>query len=197
MAFLQTYSRRAVQTVWAGQDLSNGRPDDVFITIEQNAERVGFRKGFSGDTASSLSSDHSLKVTLTFFPESEAAKRLTAFYNVTSQAERTLSLQGVAGAIDAATAGLSALGFTAVVANGILFPAPLLIKDLSGAVVLEAPQVVLYNRTETSLGEDTGTVSFEFFVEEGFLSSDDNRIGSILGVANGVFGAASAIKGLL
>ena len=197
MAFLQTYSSRAVQTVWAGQDISNGRPDDVFITIEQNAERVGFRKGFSGDTASSLSSDHSLKVTLTFFPESEAAKRLTAFYNVTSQAERSLGLLGSAGASANAMVSLISLGFTAVVANGVLFPAPLIIKDISGGVVLDAPQVVLYNRTETSLGEDTGTVSFEFYVEEGFLSSDDNRIGAILGAANNVFGAASAIKGLL
>ena len=196
MAFLQTYSRRGVSTVWAGKNLSEGRPDDVFITIEQNAERVGFRKGFSGDTASSLSSDHSLKVTLTFFPESQSAKFLTQFYNVASRSETFLRDYDLGSAFDTIQSQLRGLGFTSFAASTILLPAPLLIEDLSGAVVLDAPQAVLYNRTETSLGEDTGTVSFEFFVEEGFLSSDDNVIGNLLGAAGGAMQFATSVRGL-
>lgn len=196
MAFLQTYSRRGVSTVYAGKDLSEGRPDDVFITIEQNAERVSFRKGFSGDTSSSLSSDHSLKVTLTYFPESRTAKFLTNFYNIISQSEVLLRNNDFKTTFGQIEGDLKKLGFKSFAASGILLPAPLILEDLSGAVVLDAPQAVLYNRTETSLGEDTGTVSFEFFVEEGFISSDDNVIGDLLGVVGGALQVGASLQSM-
>lgn len=140
MAFLSTYSPRNVLVNYAAAILDSGRSDDVWITISQNAPRASFRKGNSGDTSAALSADHSVTVTLSFYPESQSAKALTGIYNGLKAAERS--------------------------GNPVLGAYPLVISDPSGATLLLAKEAVLMNSGDISLGSDTGTVDFEFFVED-------------------------------
>ena len=139
MSLLATYSPRNVLVNYAGVLLNSGRPEDVFITITENAPRASFRKGLSGDTSSALSPDHSATITLSFYPESNTAKVLSLIYFGLKNAE---------------AAGTPVLGAV-----------PLVITEPAGSTLMVCPQAVLMNKTETSLGADTGTVSFEFFVE--------------------------------
>lgn len=139
MAFHNTYSAKNFVVNYAGIDLSEGRPEDGFISISQNTPRAAMRKGLDGNTAASLSSDHSVNLTLSFFPESETAKKLAALYHSLRLAEMT---------------GDVTLG-----------AAPLVLSENSGATFLSAPETVLVNMGDQSFGADTGTVDFEFYVE--------------------------------
>lgn len=140
MAFLPTYSARNVLVNYAGAILDGGRPEDTFVTITENAPRASFRKGNSGDTSAALSADHSVTVVLTFFTESQAAKILSGIYSGLKSAEK---------------AGSPVLGSY-----------PMVISDPSGSTLLVAKDTVLMNKTEVGLGADSGTVSFEFFVDD-------------------------------
>lgn len=162
MAFLSTYSCRAVLVNYAGVALNDGRPEDTFITISENAPRTAQRKGLSGDTSVALSPDHSVMVTLSFFPESTAAKLLNAMYYSLKDLER---------------AGKPVLG-----------AAPLVITDPSGVIMLVCKEAALSNKTETAFGADTGSLSFEFYVE-------DAQIKPLPGALAGkVAGAVSALS---
>lgn len=142
MAFLQTYSARNVLINYAGVILNSGRPEDTFLTISENAPRASFRKGLSGDTSSALSPDHSVTITLTFFPESRSAQALSLIYNGLKDSERF--------------------------GNPVLGAVPMVISDPSGSTFVAAGEVVMFNKTETGLGADTGSISFEFYAEEAF-----------------------------
>ena len=165
MAFLTPYSARNVTISYAGIPLNQGRPEDVFFTVAENAQRMTPRKGLSGDTSVSLSSDHSTLVTLSFFPESDAAKVLTAIYYSLKEAER---------------AGTPALG-----------AAPLMVSDPSGITLLASPQAALQNKTETSFGADTGTISFEFYVEEALIKPLPADIAGQISAAKAALGVPS------
>ena len=152
MSFLKTYSARGVNINYAGVSLNEGRPEDAFITIAENAPRVAMRKGLSGDTSSALSPDHSVLVTLSFFPESLSASVLSVIYNGLKAAEM---------------AGTPVLGAV-----------PLYINDPSGSTLLVAAEAVLTNKEETSLGADSGSVSFEFYVETGYQFTGAQKVQS-------------------
>lgn len=162
MSLLRTYSARAVNIVYAGITLNDGRPDDVFITIAENADRVSFRKGMSGDTSVSLSPDHSGTITLSFFPESQAAKGLTNIYSALREMERR-------GDTQPANIGVAGTG------------TPLAVIDPSGSIILAATEAVIQSTSERSLGEDTGTISFTFFVDDMYLWGDPTAKSNVLG----------------
>lgn len=145
MSFHATYSARNVVTNYSGLDISEGRPEDVFITIAENSDRASFRKGIDGHTSSALSSDNSYIVTLSYFPESATAKILTGIYSALKLAQTT----------DAATLGAVPLG----------------IADPSGGTIFAASEAVMQSRGDTSLGEDTGTIDFVFYVESGAITA--------------------------
>lgn len=144
MAFLTPYSARNVFVGYAGVLLNSGRPEDVFFTVAWNAPRTAMRKGLSGDTSASISPDHSAIVTLSFYPESLTAKVLGGMYTTMKVAE---------------SKGLAILG-----------AAPLVIKDPTGSMFLTCREAVIQNQTDMSFGADTGTISFEFFVEEALIA---------------------------
>ena len=140
MAFHETFSAKNVVINYSGVDLSQGRPEDAFVTIAQGAPRANFRKGLDGNTSAALSADNSVTVTLSLFPESNAAKVLTGIY------------YGLKLAHDQGEVILGAL--------------PLGIVDPSGTIFLVAKEAVIMNIGDLSLGEDTGTLDFEFYVED-------------------------------
>lgn len=140
MAFHETFSAKSVVVNYSGVDLSQGRPEDAFLTISQGAPRANFRKGVDGNTSASLAADNSVTVTLSLFPESNSAKVLTGLY------------YGLKLSHDAGKPILGAL--------------PLGIADPSGTIFLIAKEAVLVNMGDLSLGEDTGTLDFEFYVED-------------------------------
>lgn len=154
--FHSTYSAKNVLINYSGRDLSDGRPDgQAFVTISQGAPRASFRKGVDGNTAASLSADNSVTITLSLFPESDNAKILGAIY------------YGLKQAHDAGKPVLGAL--------------PLGLSDPAGTIFLIAKEAVLMNIGDLSLSEDTGTIDFEFYVEnaiatplEGDLAEDLN-----------------------
>lgn len=139
MAFHATYSPKNFVVNYAGIDLSEGRPEDTFISISQSAPRAGMRKGLDGNTSTALSSDHSVTLTLSFYPESETAKKLAALYH--------------------------SLRFAEMTGDVTLGAAPLVLSENSGATFLSAPETVLVNMGDQSFGADTGTIDFEFYVE--------------------------------
>lgn len=139
MAFHETYSAKSVVINYAGAVLTKGRPEDAFISIAQGAPRANFRKGLDGNTSAALSADNSVTVTLSFFPESNSAKILSGLY------------YGLKLSHDQGKPILGAL--------------PLGITDPSGTIFLIAEEAVLVNMSDLSLGEDTGTIDFEFYVE--------------------------------
>lgn len=140
MSFHETFSAKNVVVNYSGVDLSQGRPEDAFLTISQGAPRANFRKGVDGNTSAALSADNSVTVTLSLFPESNAAKVLTGIY------------YGLKLSHDQGQPVLGAL--------------PLGIVDPSGTIFLVAQEAVLVNMGDLSLGEDTGTMDFEFYVED-------------------------------
>jgi len=144
MSFHETYSAKNVVSNFSGIDVSQGRPDDAFITISQGSPRVNMRKGLDGNTSSALTADNSVTVTLSYFPESNAAKVLTALY------------YGLKASNDAGKPILGAL--------------PLGLSDPSGTVFLIAQEAVMVNIGDLSLGEDTGTMDFEFYVEDALIT---------------------------
>lgn len=140
MAFLPTYSARNVLVNYAGAILDGGRPEDTFMTITENAPRVAFSKGVSGDTSAYLSPDHSVTVVLTFKAESDAAKILSGIYSGLKAAEKS--------------------------GNPVLGSYPMVISDPSGSTLLVAKDAVLFNKNEISLGGGAGDVSFDFYIED-------------------------------
>lgn len=140
MSFHPTYSAKAVVINYAGADLTEGRPEGAFITVAQGAPRAAFRKGVDGNTSNSLSADNSVTVTLSLFPESNAGKVLTGIYY-----------------------GLKAAHSAGEVVLGAL---PLGVVDPSGTIFLAAKEAVLMNIGDLTLSEDTGTMDFEFYVED-------------------------------
>ena len=141
MSFHSTYSARNVTVVYAGANLSEGRPEDVYITISENSPRASFRKGLDGNTSAALSSDHSVTLTLSFYPESTTAKVLSGIYYGLKELERT---------------GTALLGAY-----------PLVINDPSGAAsLLVADEAVLMEKGDSSFGADSGTVDFTFYIED-------------------------------
>lgn len=145
MSFLSTYSPRNVIVNYAGTNFNSGRVDDVFVNIAEGSPRISTRKGNSGDTSVALSSDHSAIVTLSFYPESQSGKIMTGLYYGLKNAES--------------------------VGKVILGSVPLSIIDPSGGVYLTCAEAVLMNKTDTTLGADTGTISFEFYVEQAVQGS--------------------------
>lgn len=145
MSFLTPYSARNVIINYGGVTLNDGRPEDVFFTVAWNAPRTAMRKGLSGDTSASISSDHSALVTLSFYPESRAAKILGNIF--------------------------SSLRISEGKGKPILGKATLVIIDPSGSMFLGCREAVIQNQTDLSFGADTGNVSFEFFVEEAFIGA--------------------------
>lgn len=139
MSFLSTYSPRNVVVNYAGALFNSGRTDDVFVSITEGAERISTRKGLSGDTSVALSSDHSCTVSLTFYPESQSGKIMTGLYHGLKKAERD--------------------------GNVVLGAAPLVIVDPSGSVFLTCNEAVIQSKSDTTLGADTATVTFDFYVE--------------------------------
>lgn len=172
MSLLRTYSARAVNIIYAGATLNSGRPDDVFITIAENADRVSFRKGMSGDTSVSLSPDHSGTITLSFFPESQSAKSLTNIYASLREMERR-------GDKQPANIGVAGTG------------TPLVVVDPSGSIILVATEAVMQSVSERSLGDDTGTISFTFFVDDMWLWGDPAAKSNVLGEIS------KAVKGIM
>lgn len=163
MSFHTTYSAKHVITNYAGVDLSEGRPEDVFLTITESAPRASFRKGVDGNTAPSLSTDHSATVTLTFFPQSNNGKLMTALYYSLKQAAK--GDEPVLGAF------------------------PLVISDPSGSILIAAPEAVLMNKGDNSFGNNTGEVSFEFYVEDVFgISLPEGELADTLNNALGDLG---------
>lgn len=144
MAFHPTYSSRRVVINYAGVNLSDGKAEDAFLTIAHNTPRASYRKGADGNTSAALSSDMSLTVTISMFPESSAAKALGIAYYGLREAER----QGA----------------------GVLGAVPLGIVDEAGTTILTTTEAVLTNVGDLSLGQDTGTIDFEFYVENAILS---------------------------
>ena len=145
MSFLSPYSARNVIVNYAGQLLNDGRPEDVFINVSEGSPRLSTRKGNSGDTSVSLSPDHSAVVSLTFYPESKAGKVLTGIYYALKNYES--------------------------VGEPVLGAVPLSIVDPSGGYYLACAEATMMNKTDTSLGSDTGTVTFEFYVEQAIQGS--------------------------
>jgi hypothetical protein len=150
MSFHSPYTARNVIISYAGQELSGGIPEDAFLTITPNAPRASFRKGLSGNTSASISSDTSYNIVLSLYPESQSATILQTFYGLLRAGE---------------LAGFPILG-----------AGPLMIQDESNLPFFGAPQTVLMNVGESSYGADTGTIDFEFYVESGLVltaSTDD------------------------
>jgi hypothetical protein len=154
MSFHETFSAKNVVINYAATDISTGRPEDAFITISQGAPRAAFRKGLDGNTSASLSADNSVTVTLSLFPESNSAKILTGLYYAFKQALR----QGEA----------------------VLGALPLIVADPSGTIFLVAKETVLMNLGDLSLSEDTGTIDFEFYVEDALASPLTGELADIL-----------------
>lgn len=151
MSFFNTYSMRAVLIEYATLDLTDGKPEDGFLTVTQNAPRATFRKGGNGNTSVSLSADHSVRVTLSLFPESPAAIKLRNFYSGLKLAERT--------------------------ENPILAALPLVISDPSGAYGMIALEAALESVGDVGLGADTGTLDFVFYVEDAYESKLAGELG--------------------
>lgn len=163
MSFHATFSAKQVLVNYAGVDMSEGRPDDVFITISETSPRASFRKGVDGNTSAALSSDHSAQVTLSFFPESTNAKLMTSTYYALREAQKGDS--PVLGAF------------------------PLGVVDPSGSIAVGALEAVLESMADRSIGNDTGTIDFVFYVENlvgtalpSDLASDAANLGSALGI---------------
>lgn len=125
---------------YSGFDITDGRGADAYLSISNNTPRASFRKGADGNTSASLSSDHSVTLTLTYFPESETANGLQFLYYSLKKLER---------------AGQPILGSF-----------PLIMEDPSGSIAFAAKDAVLMNLGDISLGEDTGEVELEFYVED-------------------------------
>lgn len=151
MSFHETYSAKNVVSNFSGIDVSKGRPDDAFVTISQGSPRVNMRKGLDGNTSAALSADNSVTVTLSYFPESNAAKVLVALY------------YGLKQSHDAGKPILGAL--------------PLGLADPSGTIFLIAKEAVLVNIGDLSLSEDTGTLDFEFYVEDAIATPLTGELG--------------------
>lgn len=163
MSFHKTYSMRNVDIDYALLDLNVGKADDAYLTISQGAPRASYRKGADGNTSASLSADHSVTVTLSLFPESEAAVKLQAIYDALKASER---------------AGEPVLGAV-----------PLVISDPSLAANILSLEAVLTNVGDLTLGQDTGTKDFEFYVEDalsnpllGDLAADLQKAKDDLGI---------------
>jgi len=106
MSFHQTYSMGNVNINYGGFDITDGRGADAYLSISNNTPRASFRKGADGNTSASLSSDHSVTLTLTYM------------------------------------------------------------EDPSGSIAFLAKDAVIMNLGDISLGEDTGEVEIEFYVED-------------------------------
>lgn len=154
MSFHETFSAKNVVVNYAATDVSQGRPEDAFISISQGAPRASFRKGLDGNTSAALSADNSVTVTLSLFPESNSAKILTGLYYGLKQSLR----QGEA----------------------VLGALPLIIADPSGTIFLVANETVLMNIGDLSLGEDTGTIDFEFYVEDALAAPLTGELADLL-----------------
>lgn len=164
MSFHAPYSAKQVTVNYAAGDFSEGRPDDVFITISESAPRATFRKGVDGNTSAALSSDHSSQVTLSFFPESDSAKLLSNIYYALRSSQRG----------DSPTLGAYNL----------------VVLDPSGSIIIEAEEAVLESMSDRSLGNDTGTIDFVFYVETllggslpADLAQEANKVLGALGVS--------------
>lgn len=145
MSFHKTYSARNVNVVFAGLDLSSGKNDGEFITVSWNEDRVNVREGMDGNASLSVLPNHSATVTYTLFPESQSAKKLTAFDFTLREIERN--------------GGNYA---------GVL---PLTISDKSGTILLFAPSAILMKTGDVGLGEDSGTQEFTFYVHNARITT--------------------------
>ena len=137
--FHSTYAARDVNIVYAGVDLSNGKGEDVYLTIERSGGRVTFTEGADGRTAPSINPTQSGNITLTLFPTSQAGKMLTAMYEalIVSDAGDTPKL----GAL------------------------PLTILDPSGATFVIAEEAVFMEIGSNSLGLAAGSRDYKFYVQ--------------------------------
>lgn len=140
IGFHTPFCARNVTIEYALLDISSGLAEDAFFSISENAPRLATRAGVNGKHAASLSSDLSVTVEITLFPESDAAKVLTAAYMALKESSRT---------------GVNVLGAV-----------PLTVKDASGVVWLEALEATMMSYSGMTLGADTGTVTFTFFVPD-------------------------------
>ena len=87
MSYLNTYSCRNVLINYAGMTLDSGKGEDTFVTIEYNSDRFSKTTGCSGDTAVSLSPDHSATIVLTYQATSNSAKLLAFLHGAMRLAE--------------------------------------------------------------------------------------------------------------
>lgn len=138
--FHSNYNPRNVIINYATVTFNSGFSEDVYFSISENSPRLSVRTGNSGDSSPAISADRSAIVTLTFMPQSLSAKILTSIYYGLRESDST--------------------------DTNFLGAAPMVIQDPSGSVFIVCKEAVLQSMSEQSLGADTGTVSFEFFVQE-------------------------------
>tara|TARA_Y100000310_G_scaffold74348_1_gene70504 strand:- start:31553 stop:32032 length:480 start_codon:yes stop_codon:yes gene_type:complete len=78
--FHTPYSARGVLVNYANVDITEGKSDDVYLTISRNSPRISTRVGGDGRYSTALSPDRGVTVVLSFFPESNSAKIMAAVY---------------------------------------------------------------------------------------------------------------------
>jgi len=119
-------------------NLESGKGDDTFVTIEYNSDRFSSTTGCSGDTAVSLSPDHSAIITLTYQATSDSAKLLT-FMN-------------------------GGLRLSEMNGEPVLGAGPLGIVDPSGSTYALAKEAALQSVGTNTLGLGENTRDFVFHV---------------------------------
>lgn len=140
-SFHNTYSAKAVVINYCGVDLSEGKGEDVFLTIKHNNPRMVFTEGADGNVAPSINPIQSMRFTLTLFNTSKACQLLTNIYQALRVSDNSASPTNVA--------------------------LPLGITDPSGATTVLAAQCVLEEIGDNTLGMGANTRDFTFYTPHG------------------------------
>lgn len=139
--FHDAYSHKAIKVNYGLVDLSAGLAKDTSMKITFNTPEIfAAVPDKDGNQAVSLRSDNSAIITFTFFASSANCKTLTNLY--------------------------TSLKRTAASDDPKFLYAPLTITDPSGVVFAECPQAALMSKGELSIGDDIGTVDFDFYVAD-------------------------------
>jgi hypothetical protein len=138
MSYLATYSSRAVLINYSGLELSAGKGEDTFMTMEYSSDRFSTTTGASGDTAVSLTPDQTGTITLTYQATSESAKLLTALHGLLRAAEAK--------------------------GEPVLLAVPMGIVDPSGSTIIACSEAALMSIGTNTLGLGENTRDFVFHV---------------------------------
>lgn len=145
-SFHTVYSPKNVSMRYCGIDLNEGKGEDVFLTVKRNNPRMTFKEGVDGMVAPSVNPIQSARYVLTLFTTSEACQTLTNLY----QALTTLY---------AGTDSIPAIDYMVAL--------PFTVTDPSGSTLMVAPQAVLEEMGDNTLGMGAGTRDFTFYAPVG------------------------------